>query len=388
MKYITALLIILSIPFFFPDQKVEATGATVTVNTENLTVRSGPSLQHDYVTTIYKGEQYPSVKKEGEWIQILLPTGKEGWVADYLVFVKEEVDNNKVEDEYESLSNNDHGQSHFTGKRVFITHNGTNIRKNPNTLSNILVRANKGDAFEVTDVKNDWYQVKLGNGKTGYVAEWLVTEKESGVKKVDSEEREYVHSVEHKYTEKTELEAYLKDKKIVIDPGHGGKDHGTTGFGGTLEKNITIETATRLYNKLRSAGAKVILTRYRDQYISLPSRVSASARFDADAFISIHYDSFPNEGSEGATTFFYHPWQRELAVNIHSSVIDKTNIHNRGVRKGDYYVIRENSQNAVLVELGFLSNPSEELLVTSEQYQTLATTGIYEGLARYFKNQY
>ena len=57
----------------------------------------------------------------------------------------------------------------------------------------------------------------------------------------------------------------------------------------------------------------------------------------------------------------------------------------RGVRLGDYYVIRENNKKAVLIELGYLSNPTEELLVTSDQYQESAATGIYEGLARYFK---
>lgn len=353
-----------------------ASGPTVTVHTDSLTVRNEPSLKGEFITSIQRGEQYPYVKKEGEWIQILLPNGREGWVADYLVAVNENQE--KLTSEDSSKENN---KSTLSEKHIFISHNGTNIRKNPNTLSTILVRANKGDAFEVIDVENDWYKVSLQNGQTGYVAKWLVTEDQSQINSRPSS------TSKNEQVERTELDAYLKGKKIVIDPGHGGKDYGTTGFSGTLEKNITMETATRLYNKLEAAGAEVFLTRYRDQYISLPSRVLTSTRFDADAFISIHYDSFYDDGSEGATTFFYHPWQKDLAVNIHSSLIKKTNVHDRGVRKGDYYVIRENHQNAVLVELGFLSNPSEELIVTSEQYQMLATTGIYEGLARYFKNQ-
>jgi N-acetylmuramoyl-L-alanine amidase len=308
-----------------------------------------------------------------------LPGGKIGWVADYLVLV-----NQGDEASTSSDSAQPNNESAFSSKHIQIAHNGTNIRKKPNTLSTILTRANEGDSFEAISFENDWYKVKLQNGQTGYVAGWVVaengspTENEKGQKATSSQ----VH------IDQQGLEQYLQGKKIVIDPGHGGHDNGTTGVHGTLEKNITMETATRLFNKLKNAGAEVKLTRYQDEYISLPTRVSISNTFDADAFISIHYDSFTNEGSEGATTFFYHPWQKELAVNIHSSLMNQTNIIDRGVRKGDYYVIRENSQEAVLVELGFLSNPSEELLVTSDQYQVLATTGIFEGLARYFKSQH
>lgn len=376
-KLIFALITVLCLLFLFPTMNPKAANYTVTVNTDNLTVRSGASLQDDFVTTIQKGEKYRYIKKVGDWIQIELPNGKEGWVADYLVVVKENFDTTKTNVSDEEQNH----QTAISSSQVFITHNGTNIRKNQNTLSTILARANKGDRFEVVGSNNDWVEIKLQNGQTGYVAAWLVSENQP------QSERVVAQTATNEKAQSSNLEQYLQGKKIVIDPGHGGKDYGTTGARGTLEKNITMETATRLYQKLKNAGAEVILTRNQDQYITLPARVASSHHFDADAYISIHYDSF-SDGSEGATTFFYHPWQKDLAVNIHSSLMDQTNIHDRGVRKGDYYVIRENNQSAVLVELGFLSNPSEELLVTTQQYQVLASTGIYEGLARYFKNQY
>jgi len=367
----------LCLPFIYSIDSVEAASTTVTVNTDNLNVRSGPSLTDDYIASVHMGEEYPYVKKEGEWIQISLPNGEDGWVADYLVLVNENGDEAVSSDAVQP-----NNESTFSSKQIQISHNGTNIRKNPNTLSTILARANQGDTFEAVAFENDWYEIKLQNGLTGYVAGWLVMDAEKGT------QSENVQTSTSENSEQVGLEQSLQGKKIVIDPGHGGKDNGTTGANGTLEKNITIETATRLYNKLKDAGAEVILTRYHDQYISLPTRVSISRNFDADAFISIHYDSTKNQQVDGATTYFYHPWQKELAINVHSSLVNETNIGDRGVRKGNYYVIRENSQKAVLVELGFLSNPSEELVVTSKQYQILAATGIYEGLARYFKNQY
>jgi N-acetylmuramoyl-L-alanine amidase len=372
---ITFMLVILCLPFIYSSTSAEAASTTITVNTDSLNVRTEPILSGEFLTSIHMGEEYPYIKKEGEWIQISLPNGKKGWVAHYLVLVNESEEVNKTT--HSVQSNN---ESTFSSKLIYIAHNGTNIRKNPNTLSTILTRANRGDSFEAIGFENDWYVIKLQNGQTGYVAGWVVTENEPQA----ANEKPFTSGDEILYQQQG-LEQYLQGKKIVIDPGHGGKDHGTTGVQGTLEKNITMETATRLFNKLKAAGADVTLTRVYDEYISLPARASISNHLNADAFISIHYDSF-SEGTEGATTFFYHPWQKELAVSIHSSLINQTDITNRGVRKGDYYVIRENNQNAVLVELGFLSNPIEEILVTSEQYQILATTGIFEGLARYFKN--
>lgn len=374
-KIITVILFILCLPFIYSSTSVEAANPTITVNTDRLNVRSEPILNGEFMTSIHMGEKYPYIKKEGEWIQISLPNGKKGWVAHYLVVVNESDVVNKTTDSIQPSN-----ESTFSSTQIYIAHNGTNIRKNPNTLSSIITRANQGDTFEAINFENDWYEIKLQNGKTGYVAEWVVTKNDS------QSENNQVSTSDDENFKQQGLEQYLRGKKIVIDPGHGGRDPGTIGVHGTLEKNITMETATRLLNKLKAAGAQVVLTRVQDEYISLPLRVSTSMHFDADAFISIHYDSF-SEGTEGATTFFYHPWQKELAVNIHSSLMNQTNMTDRGVRKGDYYVIRENRQNAVLVELGFLSNPVEEILVTSEQYQVLATTGIYEGLARYFKNE-
>lgn len=126
----------------------------------------------------------------------------------------------------------------------------------------------------------------------------------------------------------------------MIDPGHGGRDNGTTGARGTREKDITIRTAQVLAEKLRAAGANVILTRSGDTYLPLPSRVGISHHHNADAFISIHYDSTPDRTARGVTTYYYHPFQKEIASNIHSNVTAMTNLRNRGYRVGDYHVIR------------------------------------------------
>jgi N-acetylmuramoyl-L-alanine amidase len=436
------ICIALSIPWMIPETIVLAANQTITSATDELNVRSGPSLNYDIITTLNKGDLYPVLKEEGEWIQIQLRNGQKGWVANYLVSAAEEstaslVDSEQavtkevsktaiitvnslnvrsepslngnivgklqkddtikiisksndwieithngqsgwISDQYiqennsEEIVNTSNTETITSGK-LTILHNGTNIRKRPNTQSTILDRANQGDTFETISFENDWYQIKLENEQIGYVASWLVATEEA------SRSGEAPTQISNQ-----ELGQSLKNKKIVIDPGHGGKDNGTTGYNGTLEKRITLQTAINLYHKLKEAGADVVLTRTQDRFISLPFRTNTADIQNADAFISIHYDSIKDPGVRGLSTFFYHPWQRKLAVNIHSALIDQTNMEDRGARFGDYYVIRENNRNAVLIELGFLSNPSEELLVTSNQYQDSAATGIYEGLARYF----
>lgn len=338
-----------------PIPTFAALNQTITVQTEHLNVRSSPSLDSSVIRSIGRGEEYPIDKEDGEWILIRFQDGETGWVANYLVSIK----TNMQPSSNQKLSNT----------LISIQHDGTNIRKKPDITAEILDQKRKGDTFYTTNMENGWYAIELANGQTGYVAGWLVT----------------VQNNTEKGTEPTQTNLPLQNKKIVIDPGHGGKDNGTTGFKGMLEKRITLNTAMKLYPKLKAAGANVILTRSQDQYLTLPARVNIAYYHDADAFISIHYDSYENHNIHGLTTYFYHSWQKNLANSVHASLIKKTNRYDRGVQLGDYYVIRENNKKAILIELGYLSNPAEETLVVSEQYQELAATGIYEGLVHYFQ---
>jgi N-acetylmuramoyl-L-alanine amidase len=216
---------------------------------------------------------------------------------------------------------------------------------------------------------NNWYEIKLKNGSKGYIAGWIVS-----VNGTSSP------------IEKTGAENYLRSKTIVIDPGHGGEDNGTTGANGTLEKNLTLRSAKLLYDKLSAAGANVYLTRGNDTYISLASRVSYAESLNADAFVSIHYDSNPDTSVRGSTGYYYHDYQKSLANEVYSSTINQTGLKNRGIRFGDFHVIRENTQKATLIELGYLSNPAEEMTLNSGSFQENAATGIYNGLARFFRD--
>ncbi|WP_042459078.1 SH3 domain-containing protein [Neobacillus dielmonensis] len=337
-----------------PVTTKKTTSDTVgTITADSLNVRSGTSYNSSIVGTVSNGESYPIMEEKNGWTKIEYKPGNYGWVASWYI-------NNKMSDK-------ENGQASKASK-ITILQDGTNIRTSPDVQSDVMLRADEGEQFPVISVLNDWYLVKLDNGKTGYVAGWVVTTNGSA-----------------KNIVKTGAAGYLKNKTIVLDPGHGGGDNGTTGAKGTLEKELTLRTARLLYDKLVSAGANVYLTRNSDTFISLSSRVRAAQVNDADAFISLHYDSNLDRSVRGMTGYFYHSFQKPLANTVYTATVGQTKMKNRGVRFGDFHVIRENNKNATLIELGYLSNPEEEMTLTSSSFQESAATGLFEGLARYFK---
>jgi N-acetylmuramoyl-L-alanine amidase len=328
---------------------------TGTVTASQLYVRERNALDGKILGSVTKGQSFKILEEQNNWVKIEYKSGKLGWAAGW--FFQKEKSGQTVETN-KPLKNS----------TVKILHNGTNIRKGPSTGTAVISRVNHGNSYKVISVKNDWYEISLHNGTAGYVAGWLVSVQGDAPQ-----------------IEKPGAEMHTKNKTVVIDPGHGGRDNGTTGVRGTLEKTLTMQTAQLLYDKLKASGTNAILTRNNDSYLSLASRVSTAHYHNADAFISIHFDSINDRSVRGMTTYYYSSNQKPLGEHIHSAVISKTMLKDRGARFGDYHVLRENRQNGVLLELGYLSNPAEEMLVNSSQYQQTVANGIFEGLARYFK---
>ncbi|WP_312473982.1 SH3 domain-containing protein [Neobacillus sp.] len=333
--------------------KKESSDIKGMVTASSLSVRSSSSLNSNIIGSVSKGQRFTILEEYNSWAKIEFETGSFGWVASWYLD--------------KSTAQTNTGQA-VKENTVTILHNGTNIRKAPDVQSDVAQLADEGDTFSVKSLANDWYEITLKNGKSGWVAGWIVSV--NGAKQ---------------QIEKSGAEGYLKNKTIVLDPGHGGGDNGTTGASGTLEKDLTLRTALLLYDKLRAAGANVYLTRNNDSYLSLPLRVNTAGAYRADAFISLHYDSNVDRSVRGMTGYYYHSFQQSFAETLYASMVGQTKLKNRGVRLGDFHVIRENSQKAVLMELGYLSNPEEELTLNSGQFQENAASGLFDGLARYFK---
>ncbi len=339
----------------FPNQseKKNSSKPEAIVTASTLSIRDSGSLSGQQIGQVFNGQKFTILEEVNNWVKIEYEPGKTGWAAGW--FVEKSKGSSAVT------------QDTLKDQSITIQSDGTNIRSEASSNASVLQRANSGESFEVTGLKNEWYQIRLKGGETGYVAGWIVSLNGTG-----------------QQIAKPDGGIHAKNKRIVIDPGHGGNDSGTIGVSGTLEKDVTLKTANLLYNRLRAAGANVSMTRTSDTYVSLASRVSTAHYQNADAFISIHYDSIEDRNVRGMTTYYYR--NNNLAQELHSSVISRTKLKNRDVRYGNYYVLRENRQPSALVELGYLSNPTEEILVTSQQYQQAVADGLYEGLARYLKS--
>ncbi|CAM5196165.1 N-acetylmuramoyl-L-alanine amidase OS=Ureibacillus acetophenoni OX=614649 GN=SAMN05877842_102315 PE=4 SV=1 [Ureibacillus acetophenoni] len=104
-------------------------------------------------------------------------------------------------------------------------------------------------------------------------------------------------------------------------------------------------------------------------YVDLRKRVSIAHQYAADAFISIHYDATEDSTISGFTTYYYHDYQQELAQYVNDGLAKKVTLRDRGAQEGNYLVLRENYQNGILIELGYLSNPTEERVITTEFYR-------------------
>lgn len=193
----------------------------------------------------------------------------------------------------------------------------------------------------------------------------------------------------------------LGNRVVVIDAGHGGVDPGAVGKGKVLEKDVTLAVSKRLQALVQQSGAKTIMVREDDSDLGtsqgllkrkredLAQRIQLAMDAQAEVYISIHANSFPDAKLTGAQTFYHSdsPEGKLLAQSIQQELNSMTN--GKRVVKGnqDIYVLKKAHQAAVTVELGFLSNLEEEQLLTTPEYQEKLAIAICRGLSVYFSKQ-
>lgn len=179
---------------------------------------------------------------------------------------------------------------------------------------------------------------------------------------------------------------------IVLDPGHGGNDEGAKSST-VMEKKITLTTAFLTKKHLEDLGYRVILTRSRDTYISLPGRANIANKNESDLFVSIHFNAAKNSAAKGIEVFYYNQekskrtqYSRQLANNILYFLLDGTEAISRGVKKGNHHVTRETQMPAVMVEGGFITNPDERDHLKDRAYLDKIADGIAKGVDKYLKD--
>lgn len=176
--------------------------------------------------------------------------------------------------------------------------------------------------------------------------------------------------------------------KIVIDPGHGGSDPGAIGLSGAYEKDFNLRLAKKIAHLLKDdQQLEVHMTREGDQHLSSESRdrPNIANKLEADLFISIHANTFEDSTVTGTETFYYHDHSKLLADTIHRHIIEATGYKDRGVKVGNFFVLKDTEMPATLLELGYLTNLEQEMDMLSESFQNRVATAIVEGILKYLE---
>ncbi|PYI92306.1 MAG: N-acetylmuramoyl-L-alanine amidase [Verrucomicrobia bacterium] len=177
------------------------------------------------------------------------------------------------------------------------------------------------------------------------------------------------------------LEAQLtRFTTIVIDAGHGGYDRGGIPGQRIPEKVMTLDVSQRLKPLLEKAGYRVIMTRDSDVFVPLPTRIAIANSYPNAVFICVHFNSATRSGANGIETYFYSTESAPLAASIQGAVLGGAPTENRGVRRRGYYVLRRTTIPAVLVECGFLTNPTEAQYAQSAAYRQKLAENIARGI--------
>jgi N-acetylmuramoyl-L-alanine amidase len=167
---------------------------------------------------------------------------------------------------------------------------------------------------------------------------------------------------------------------VVIDAGHGGHDRGGIPGQRIAEKDMTLDVALRLRNVLSANGYRVVMTRSSDVFVPLGGRVAIANSYRNAVFVCIHFNATGRSGASGIETYFYSRDSLPLASAIHYYVTGGAPSANRGVRRRGYYVLRKTAIPAVLVECGFLTNPTEAAYAQSAGYRQKLADEIAAGI--------
>ena len=342
----------------------------VKATTDNLNVRSSAvfsgttnilgKVNTGYVFNVYEiGADYYKVDYNGRYAYIY-----KTYVEDVNATKPEPPVTHPEPPVTEPPSNNDEQLPSATTIGV-ATVNDLNIRAQASVNAKVLGKINRDTKVDVLSISGSWAEVSY-EGTVGYISKtYLRLVNKSG--------------------------SVVANRIIIIDPGHGGKDPGAVS-GNAVEKAIVFNTANKLEQKLEAAGAIVKMTRTGDTFPSLEQRVQFAKDNYGEIFISLHANA-ASASAQGTETYYSvsaNDNEKEdyaLATFINSEIVKNANMKDRGVKREDYYVIRNLYIPSVLVELGFLTNSEDRSKLLSDQYIEIFAQSIYNGITKYYSQK-
>lgn len=182
---------------------------------------------------------------------------------------------------------------------------------------------------------------------------------------------------------------------IIIDPGHGGEDQGAKSLGKPTysEKNFNLVAARFLKQDLEQMGYYTVMTREKDIFVTLDRRARSGTHPTKEIFVSVHFNAAQSPEAEGIEVFYYDAKDNKqrtdnskaLAQAVFKYIISATDAKARGVKHGNYHVIRESVVPAILIEGGFLTHPGELEKIKDPAYLKKLSWGIAQGLDHYLE---
>lgn len=366
LRFNTAL-VVLFLSLFLVDEIHAENGQTYEVGTSILHVHGEPDRDAPIIGLLQRGDKVTAFQEKYGWVQTYY-AGEAAWVAKhYLVPIGPE-----------QLPTMDETPADTMG--ITVTAPSVNIRSGPGLDYAVVGGTWQGETFETMGQSGDWLKVSLVDGSSGWIASWL-TDANVGNQTMPTT-TETVEEISNEHTTEGSLSGFT----IVLDAGHGGRDPGAIAIDGTYEKDLIVDITRNIAAKLRTYGATVIETRTADYFISLDERANMSDGEQADAFISIHYNSFPVLSVQGINTFYNSQSDYQLAHDIHSKLAANVPLQNRGIEQANYKVLRNTQAPSILLELGFISNPYDLSMIRTADYQNMVADSIAAGLMQYFLN--
>lgn len=385
------------------------TSLTGTITDSVLNVRTGPSTSYKVITSLKKGTKITILEQKNGWYKIKTSKGY-GWLSGNYVkltsTVKPPTTNSKPsttspkpptisKPTNTTPSGGNSSQSNVNNggtppspnpetpspgtttpvpsvKYGKVTSPDLNVRKGPSTSYQVIKALNIGTIVTINSEKDGWYQITSGT-----ITGWVSVKYIQNINNVDLD---------------------LKNFVLVIDPGHGGSDPGTsfkTSSGITLKESaIVLSVSKYLKSYLVAMPIKSYFTRETDVYPSLSQRVSFAKSKQADLYLSIHINATPSHGGYGTETYYYGlnktgsaaqklQDSTQFADFVQKRLTEKLKLKDRGTKSGNFHVIRETSMASILTELGYIDNPADNVKLASSYWQKEAAKGIYLGILDY-----
>ncbi len=345
--------------------------ATGTVNVNLLNVRQTASTTGTRVGSLSQGASVSifETNVNGNWLKIKL-NNQWAYVHSDYVTVKSNNPNN-------SGSNNNNNSNTIVATGT-VNVSSLNVRQTASTSGTRVGSLLRGATISIYErnVNGNWLKIKYNN-------QWAYVHGDHVTVTLGNNSQNSSGSTNNSVPANA-----LAGKTIVIDPGHGGSDPGAVG-NGLLEKDVVLRVSLALRDKLQAAGAKVVMTRTTDTFVSVNNRYQVANSSGAHSFVSIHTNSLANSTAHGTETFWnrtnQHAESQKLAQVAQKHLIQSLNTRDRGVKEGSFAVVRYTSMPSILVELGFITNRSDAQMMKTDKFYNDASDALLKALVEFHK---